>query len=75
MDRRAEEEITLADGSTTSSLGRGTVNVKIKNSYRLIQGFKAENTLLAPGLDHGILSVRTLIENERKIVFDEEDLR
>lgn len=72
LDRNVKEEIILADGSTTPALGRGTVNVKIRNGLSRIEKFRAENTLLAPGLDHGILSVRTLIENEKKIIFDEE---
>lgn len=72
LDRNVKEEITLADGSTTPALGRGTVNAKIKNGLSMIEKFSAPNTLLAPGLDHGILSVRTLIENKKKIIFDEQ---
>jgi len=74
LDDNTKGKITLANGSTVTSLGTGKVNVKIKNriSSESIQGFNAENTILAPELEHRILSVSTLQVNKRRIVFDED---
>lgn len=66
------QHITLADGRTTATMGKGTVKVKIKNNFGILQEFQAKNTLLVPEIDHGILSVKQLTENGKKVVFHKE---
>ncbi|GLV36032.1 hypothetical protein CBL_01796 [Carabus blaptoides fortunei] len=66
------EHITLADGRTTATTGKGTVKVKIKNNPAILHEFEAKNTLLVPEIDHGILSVKQLTENDKKVVFHKE---
>ncbi|GLV44621.1 hypothetical protein CBL_20541 [Carabus blaptoides fortunei] len=55
-----------------SDKGKGTVKVKIKNNPAILHEFEAKNTLLVPEIDHEILSVKQLTENDKKVVFHKE---
>uniref|UniRef100_A0A5S6QEA8 CCHC-type domain-containing protein n=1 Tax=Trichuris muris TaxID=70415 RepID=A0A5S6QEA8_TRIMR len=62
--------VCTADGSTTLAAGKGTVIVRLLHNKRMLDKFVAHNTLLVPGIKQGVLSVRQMVENNRRIVFD-----
>jgi hypothetical protein len=64
------ENIIIADGSSTPAVKRGTVAVHLVNNRGILESFEASNTLLVPGLKHGILSVKQLTENDKRVTFD-----
>ncbi|KFD54676.1 hypothetical protein M513_04376 [Trichuris suis] len=63
-------QVCTADGSTTLAAGRGTVAVKLLHSYGKLNEFVAHNSMLVPGIKQGVLSVRQMVDNNRRIVFD-----
>ncbi|KFD46323.1 hypothetical protein M513_12801 [Trichuris suis] len=66
----ANMQVCTADGSTTLAAGRGTVAVKLLHSKGMLNEFVAHNSMLVPGIRQGVLSVRQMVDNNRRIIFD-----
>uniref|UniRef100_A0A5S6QXX5 CCHC-type domain-containing protein n=1 Tax=Trichuris muris TaxID=70415 RepID=A0A5S6QXX5_TRIMR len=62
--------VRTADGSTTLTAEKGTVMVRLLRNKGMLDKFVAHNTLLVPGIKQGVLSVRQMVENNRRVVFD-----
>lgn len=74
IDRNTQiQDITMADGTKTSTTGKGTVSAIVNSvNSRSVVNFEARNTLLVPKISYGILSVKQLVENNKKVLFNEK---
>ncbi|KHJ44516.1 hypothetical protein D918_05181 [Trichuris suis] len=66
----AGAQARTADGSVASAAGKGSITVKLSRIKGPLEKFVAHNTLFVPGIKHGVLSVRQMVENNRRIIFD-----
>ncbi|UYV69220.1 hypothetical protein LAZ67_6002864, partial [Cordylochernes scorpioides] len=62
--------ITIANGSSIEACGIGTVSANIVGHKGDASKMVVQNTLYVPDLRHSVLSVRQMIENGRKVVFN-----
>ncbi|UYV78316.1 hypothetical protein LAZ67_16000942 [Cordylochernes scorpioides] len=62
--------ITIANGSSIEACGIGTVSANIVGHKGDASNMVAQNTLYVPDMRHSVLSVRQMIENGRKVVFN-----
>uniref|UniRef100_A0A5S6R4F0 CCHC-type domain-containing protein n=1 Tax=Trichuris muris TaxID=70415 RepID=A0A5S6R4F0_TRIMR len=62
--------VRTSDASTTLAGGKGTVMARLLRNKGMLDKFVAHNTLVVPGIKQGVLSLRQMVENNRRVVFD-----